>query len=156
MFRIAGRLENAALAVDAKHLLILPGKHALTRLVVLHEHVLARHAGPLYTLIKTKLKFWIVHGIACVKRFLNDCSICTLRKATPIRQLMADLPTWRVTATNKPFKFCGVDYCGPFVFRQARSECKAWGLLFTCLCTRCIHVKLVTSLDLKSFLLAFF
>ena len=79
MFRIAGRLKNAALAVDAKHLLILPDKHALTRLVVLHEHVLARHAGPLYSLIKTKLKFWIVHGIACVKRFLNDCSICTLR-----------------------------------------------------------------------------
>ena len=69
---------------------------------------------------------------------------------------MADLPTWRVTATNKPFKFCGVDYCGPFVFHQARSECKAWGLLFTCLCTCCIHVKLVTSLDLNSFLLAFF
>ena len=155
MFRIDGRLENVTLAVDAKHPLILPGKHALTRLVVLHEHVQAGHAGPSYTLMKTTLKFWIVHGIACVKRFLNNCSICVQRKATPIRQLMADLLTWRVTATNKPFKFCGVDYCGPFVFCQACSKCKAWGLLFTCLCTRCIHVELMTSLDLNNFLLAF-
>ena len=46
MFRIDGRLQNAALAVDAKHPLILPGKHALTRLVVLHEHVKAGHMGP--------------------------------------------------------------------------------------------------------------
>jgi len=35
------------------------------------------------------------------------------------------------------------------------SDRKAWGLLFTCLCTRCLHVKLVTSLDLNIFLLAF-
>ena len=90
MFRIDGRLENATLAVDAKHPLILPGKHALTRLVVLHEHVQAGHAGPSYTFMKTRLKFWIVHGIACVKRFLNDCSICARRKTTLIHQLRAD------------------------------------------------------------------
>ena len=29
------------------------------------------------------------------------------------------------------------------------------GALISCLCTRCIHVELVTSLDLNSFLLAF-
>ena len=68
---------------------------------------------------------------------------------------MADLPIWRVTVTNKPFKLFGVDYCGPFFFRQAQSECKVWGLLFACLCTRCIHVELLTSLDLNSFLLNF-
>ena len=119
MFQIDGRLENAALAVDAKHPLIFSDKHALTRLVVFYEHV---KAGPSYTLIKTRQKFWIVHGIACVKRFLNDCSICARRKATPIRQLMAELPTWRVTAANKPFKFCGVDYCGPALLLSPGSE----------------------------------
>ena len=43
---------------------------------------------------------------------------------------------------------------GPVRYRQYRSECKAWGFLFVCLCARCIHVELVTSLDLNSFLLA--
>ena len=68
---------------------------------------------------------------------------------------MADLPECRVIATNKPFKFCGVDYLGPFTFLQNRSDCKAWGHLFTCLCTRCIHVDLVTGIDLNNFFLAF-
>ena len=68
---------------------------------------------------------------------------------------MAELPSCRVTVCNKAFKFAGLDYLGPFYFRQGRSDCKAWGLLFTCLCTRCLLVELVTSLDLDSFLLAF-
>ena len=68
---------------------------------------------------------------------------------------MSELPLCRVTVCNKPFKFTGLDFLEPYLFRQSRSECKAWGLLFTCLCTRCLHVKLVTSIDLSSFLLAF-
>ena len=32
----------------------------------------------------------------------------------------------------------------------------AWGLLFTCLSTRCLHVEIVTGLDLNNFLLAAF
>ena len=155
MLRVDGRLENAELPVETKHPLILPSKHPLTRLIVLHEHEKAKHAGPSYTLMKTRQRYWIIHGISSVKGILSECSKCLRRKATPIRQLMADLPACRVTATNKPFKICGVDYCGPFTFRQNRSVCKAWGLLFTCLCTRCIHVELVTGLDLDNFLLAF-
>ena len=155
MFRVEGRLENSELPVDVKHPLILPGNHPLTRLVVLDKHDKAGHAGPAYTLMETRQRFWIIHGISNVKRILSDCSKCARRRATPVRQLMADLPQCRVTVTNKPYKFCGMDYLGPYMFRQSRSECKAWGLLFTCLCTRCIHVELVTSLDLNSFLLAF-
>ena len=155
LLRIEGRLENADLPLDTKHPIILPSRHALTRLIVLHEHCNSGHAGPTYTLMKTRRRYWIIYGISSVKRSLGDCSKCRLRKATPIRQLMADLPECRVTATEKPFKFCGVDYLGPFTFRQNRSDCKAWGILFTCICIRCIHVELVTSLDLNSFLLAF-
>ena len=99
--------------------------------------------------------FWIAFGISSVKRYLTECAKCAMRKATPVRQLMADLPACRVTATNKPFKYCVVDYLGPYFYRQNRSNCKCWGLLFTCLCTRCIHVEIVTSLDLNEFLLEF-
>ena len=63
---------------------------------------------------------------------------------------MADLPECRLTLANKPFKFCGLDY-----MREGLTNRKAWGLLFTCLCARCLHVEVVTSLDLDSFQLAF-
>ena len=155
LLRVEGRLENAALPVNAKHPVILPGRHALTRLIVLNAHELTGHAGPRYTLTKILEIFWIIHGNSSVKYYIADCGKCAILKAKPIRQLMADLPSCRVTVCNKPFKFAGLDYLGPFYFRQGRSDCKAWGLLFTCLCTRCLHVELVTSLDLDSFLLAF-
>ena len=110
MLRVDDRLENSELPVDSKHPLILPGSHALTRLIVLNEHVLAGHAGPSYVLMNTRQRFWIIRGISSVKRYLSDCSKCT-----PIRQLMADLPVFRVTATNKPLKFSGCDFLGPLV-----------------------------------------
>ena len=155
ILRVEGRLENADLPTDTKHPIILPSRHALTRLVVLYEHSDAGHAGPSYTLMKTRQRFWIIHGISSVKRYLADCAKCSLKKAKPIRQLMADLPSFRVTAVNKQFKFCGTDYFGSILYRQNRSQCKAWGLLFTCLCTRCVHVEVVTGLDLNNFILAF-
>ena len=115
ILRIDGRLENAELPVDAKHPTILPNRHPLTRLIVLDKHAESGHARPSYTLMKTRLRFWNIFGISSVKGILSECNKCARRKATPIRQLMADLPTRRVTACNKPFKFCGVDYFGPYI-----------------------------------------
>ena len=155
MPRVDGRLENAELPLNTRHPMILPSKHALTRLIVLHEHVEAGHAGPFCTLMRTRQQFWIIHEISSVKSILSKCSKCARWKATTICQLKADLPACRVTATYKPFKFCGIDYFGPYTYRKNRNDCKARGRLFTCLCTRGIHVELVTSLDLTSFLLAF-
>ena len=151
MFRVEGRLENAELPIDTRHPRILPGRHALTRLIVLCEHSDSGHAGPSYTLMKTRQRFWIIHGISGVKHYIADCGKCALYKAKPITNLMSDLPACRLMACNKPFKICGVDYLGPLRYKQNRRDCKAWGLLFSCLCTRCIHVELVTSLDLNSF-----
>ena len=155
LLRVEGRLENSELPIDSKHPIILPGRHPLTRLIVLSEHENSGHAGPAYTLMKIRQRFWVIHGVSSVKHFIAECGKCALVKAKPIRQLMADLPACRLTACNKPFKFCGIDYLGPFRYRNLRSECKAWGLLFSCMCTLCIHVELVTSLDLNNFLMAF-
>ena len=44
MLRVDGRLQNVDLPVDAKHPLILPRRHALTSLIILHEHAEAGHA----------------------------------------------------------------------------------------------------------------
>ena len=57
MLRIDGRLENAELPLDTGHPLILPSKHALTRLIVFHEHVEVGHAGSSYTLMRTRQQF---------------------------------------------------------------------------------------------------
>ena len=155
MLRVEGRLDNAELPIDTRHPFILPSRHALTRLIVLDEHTKAGHAGPYYTLMLTRQRYWIIFGNGSVKHYIANCGKCALEKAKPLRQLMADLPSFRVTVANKPFQNTGIDYLGPILYRSNRSECKAWGLLFTCLSTRCLHVEIVTGLDLNNFLLAF-
>ena len=107
LLRVEGRLENADLPTDTKQPIILPGKNPLTRLVVLSAHATAGHADPAYTLMETRQQFRIIHGISSVKHSLFDCASCALRKAKPVRQLMVDFPVCRLTACNKPFKFCG-------------------------------------------------
>ena len=125
LLRVDGRLENADLPVDTKHTIILPGRHPITRLIVLLEHCKSGHAGPAHTLIKTRQCFWIIHGIGNVKYFLNNCGKCALLKAKPVRQLMSDLPVRQLTVTNKPFKFSSLDYFRPYSFRKGRSTRKA-------------------------------
>ena len=108
--RIESRLENADLPLDSKYPLILPGRHPLTRLIVQYDHEQAGHGGTAYTLMKSRECFRIIHGISSVTFYIVNCGKCALLKAKPVRQLMADLPSCRVTVCNKPFKFTGLDY----------------------------------------------
>ena len=156
LLRIEGRLHNSPeLTEDMKHPIILPSRGALTRLVVLQFHGDNFHVGVQHTLLSTRKKFWIVNGNASVKRYLSECGNCALDKAKPVRQLMADLPAARTAASHKAFAICGLDYFGPVNYVEGRSTRKAWGLLFTCMASRAIHVEIVTFLSLKDFVLAF-
>ena len=80
ILRVEGRLENAELPLDAKHPIILPSPHALTRLIALHEHFKAVQAGHSYTLMKTRQRFWIIHRISSVKYFLPSCAYIDIIK----------------------------------------------------------------------------
>ena len=68
---------------------------------------------------------------------------------------MADLPTSRIATHNKPFFQAGCNYFGLFIYKERRSDKKAWGLLFTYMSSHAVHVELVTSLDLTNFILNF-
>ena len=74
--------------------------------------------------MKTRQRFRIIYGISSVKCYLADCAKCALKKAKPIRRLMADLPSFRVTTVNKQFKLCGTDYFGPILYNKTEASAK--------------------------------
>ena len=65
---------------------------------------------------------------------------------------MADLPPDRVTPGMPPFSFVKVEYFGPFTLKQGRCSVKRYGVLFTCLVLRAIHIEISHALDTSSFI----
>lgn len=72
----------------------------------------------------------------------------------PQEQKMADLPEDRLEPAP-PFTFCAVDYFGPWYIKDGRRELKRYGVLFTCLASRAIHLEVADSLSTDSFLNAY-
>ena len=150
--RVGGRLNKGDLHFQTKHPLILPARHHVTDLVILHYHAMTGHAGIERVLAETRRKFWIVKGRATVRRVLSKCITCKKLRAQPVSQFMGDLPKDRITPDEAPFTRVGVDYFGPFLVKRARSELKRYGCIFTCLATRAIHIEVSHTLETDSFI----
>ena len=86
-----------------------------------------------------------------MRNIVKTCFDCRRRQAPALQQKMASLPEDRVTPCKPPFTFVGEDCFGPFTVRRGRSSAKRYGVLFTCLTVRAIHLEVVHSLDTDSF-----
>ena len=69
-------------------------------------------------------------------------------------QQIAPLPPQRLTPEQPPFTFTGLDFFGPPLTKLARKKFKRYGCVFTCPCSRAIHLEMAYDLSTKSFLCA--
>lgn len=155
LLRVGGRLERAEISFDAKHPIIIPSKHHVVGILIRHYHEREGHSGTRAVLAAIQQDFWILQGRSRIRYIVDQCMICRKKYSSPCEQIMASLPSPRVTAFERPFASTGVDYFGPFLIKQGRSQVKRYGCIFTCLAMRAIHIEVAHSLDAESFLCAF-
>jgi transposase InsO family protein len=152
LLRIGSRLEHAPLSYDAKFPPILPKHHQVVELMARHVHNNNAHIGQEHTLSLLRQKWWICQACSLVRRIINKCFTCRKGHATLLHQQMASLPPYRVVAYEPPFTYVGADMFGPILVKQGRSTIKRWGCIFTCMCTRAIHLEVAPSLETDDFI----
>ena len=155
LIRVGGRLSLSSAKYSVRHPVLLPGTSRIGSLIAEETHRLCGHLGKSTVLSALRTKFWMVGASAVVRRVLRNCMICRKYQGKPMTQLMSDLPASRVKGDVPPFTHVGVDYFGPFNITHGRKSEKRYGVIFTCMSSRAIHIEIAPSLSTDSFLNAF-
>ena len=128
-------------------------------LIVRHYHGQVHHQGRQITHGAIRQAgYWLVDGNHEVAKELSLCVLCKKLRGPRLEQRMADLPADRVEATP-PFTNVGFDVFGPWLIQTRKTRggtigSKRWGLVFTCLSSRAVHIEVLESMDTSSFICA--
>ncbi|GBN95285.1 hypothetical protein AVEN_207930-1 [Araneus ventricosus] len=155
ILRVGGRLKNANLEYDAKHQIILPNGHKITKLIFEFYHRRYLHVGAQGLLHQVRLRYWPLNGKSTARMIVHNCVICYQNKPVIADQIMGNLPKERVTPISA-FANCGIDFCGPFLikFKNQRKGIysKIYVAILICLSTKAIHLETVSDLSSEAFI----
>ena len=150
IIRVGGRLNRASISFEEKHPIILSKKSRVSELIVVHAHVKVGHQGKNAMMSYLQENFWITNVAQIIKSVTSKCVVCRKYRAQVMEQKMADLPKERVNPVDKAFSSCGCDFFGPIEVKRGRSMVKRYGVIFTCLNSRAVHLEVAHSLDTSS------
>ena len=152
ILRVGGRLRLADLPFEETHPAILPKQSHIAKLVINDCHKKVEHQGKGATINEIRLAgYWIVGCSSLVSAHIHNCVICRRQRRPTETQKMADLPSERVNP-SPPFTYVGCDCFGPFVVKESRKELKRYGVIFTCMASRAIHIELLDDMTTDAFI----
>ena len=150
ILRVGGRLHRSALPSETKHPVILTKDLHVSQLILRHIHQQLGHTGRNHMLHRLRQKYWIINANSAARKTITECMVCRRHRGKLGEQKMADLPDERVVPDMAPFTKVGVDYFGPIEVKRGRSLLKRYGVIFTCLTSRAVHLEVAHSLDTDS------
>lgn len=153
VIRVGGRVDKAIASYEMKHPALLPYKHWISLLITRHMHQRYGHPGVAATAAKTKAKYWILKARDLAKTVKFRCVTCREIEHKAENQLMADLPRERLSPYTPPFYYTSCDYFGPYTVKVGRNKTtKHYGVIFTCLNTRAVHLELAVDCSAMEFM----
>ncbi|KAJ8735809.1 hypothetical protein PYW07_007429 [Mythimna separata] len=155
VLRVQSRLiAGRELSLELKKPIILDARHNVTKLIIEYKHRLLGHFGTATLVNELRQDYYIFRLRAAVRSLIANCVICKARRARCEQPMMAGLPTMRLEHHCRPFTYCGVDMFGPMTETIGRRQEKRWGVIFTCMNTRAVHIEIASSLNTDSTLMA--
>ena len=152
LIRVGGRVDHALLSYDNKRPVLLPHKHWISKLITREAHMFG-HTGVSATMAKIRKRYWIIKGHNISKIVKRQCTFCREFEAKSETQFMANLPSYRLQPYSPPFLYTSCDYFGPLKVKIGRNKtAKHYGVIFTCLNTRAVHLELATDASTMDFL----
>ncbi|XP_033104578.1 uncharacterized protein LOC117107129, partial [Anneissia japonica] len=111
------------------------------------------HYGVATTAAKVSQQFWIIGVTRLAKTIKYRCFQCRSFERKTEQQYMADLPKERNMPFTPPFHCTAVDYFGPYEVKISRKTMtKHYGVIFTCMNTRAVHLELAVNCSTEEFL----
>ena len=152
---VGGRTERWMNATwNRQEFILLPKDSRISLLIIRHIHNESRHLGSASTIAKVRAKFWIIGLCRMANSMSKKCVICQIKFKRLLEQRMSTLPIERLKP-SPPFFYICVDYFGPFTIKgevQKRVRGKGYGVIFTCLTSRAIHLELASNYSTDGFL----
>ena len=143
------------MSYEDKHPILLPRNHPISFLITRHFHEKG-HDGVASTAAKVRRRYWIIGVHRLAKTIKYRCVKCRSIEHKIESQKMADLPPERVAPFTPPFHYCSCDYFGPIHVKISRNKtAKHYGVIFTCLNTRAVHLELAVDCSTSEFLQVF-
>ena len=158
--KVNGRVKSPEIFLSNSDQVILSKNHTVSKLIISHYHKPALHSGREQILASVRKKFWIPACRGLIKQVINSCPLCKFRSAKPQQLIMSNLPNDRLSVGGKPISKVGVDYFGQLIVklskrtRSNQATAKRYGVLFTCLATRAVHLEIAGDMSTDSFIIA--
>ena len=107
---MGGRIGNANVPHNAKHQLILPKDHPVTKLLIVQEHCSNAHAGREHVLAGLCKQYWVVNARSAVKGVLRKCFLSRARNLANIpnilvQELWRGVYSWDEIVNDEPVYF---------------------------------------------------
>lgn len=154
LLRAMGRVTKFNNVEFNNNPIILEGAHPITKLLLREYHRRFHHGSNETVVNELRQKYYVTGVRQALRSISYNCLTCKLLRAKPRIPLMAPLPAGRLAYGQRPFTHCGVDYFGPMSVKIGRRREKRWGVLFTCLTTRAVHIELASTLSASSAIMA--
>ena len=135
--------------------ILMPNNHPYTKLLMKQAHRTSGHRGRDATLARFRTQFWTPQGSKVAKSIVTSCQLCKLQTPRLENQNMGQLPIERLKPAT-PFSNLMLDLFGPYMVRgeiQKRTSGKTYGVIFTDLSSRAVHIKECFGYDTFSFMM---